>query len=129
MKPTKTERLKQEAEVRVLQKSKREQEDFLAWAVEKFDLDFSPPYLPQEEKILLDYYPRRWPTLLKVYPTWEYLPEMERTNAVLVIKFNLSIKLSLKDSPAIQKAISETFKKKGESSELFDPDLHKFKKN
>lgn len=95
--------------------------------VVQFDLDYDPPYTPQDEAIFMDWAPRRYPELLKVYPSWEYLPEMERTNAVLVVKFNLSSKLSLKDSPAIQKAIGEVLEKKGGSSELFDSALFKFR--
>jgi len=134
MRPTKIERLKREAEIAALHKSKEEQEGFLAWAVEKFDLDFSPPFLPQEEAILKDYFPRRWPNLLKVYPGWEFLPDMQRTNCVLVIKFNLDVKkfplhAIKKDVPDmnIMAAISE---KQGEcgSAVDVDPALFKFKR-
>ena len=137
MRPTKTERLKKEAEIAALQKSREEQEAFLAWAVEKFDLDFSPPYLPQEKKIMLDYYPRRWSTLLRLFPSWESLPEMQRLNCVFVVKFGLNpaefpLRQIEKNRPdmAIQAAISKVLgKEHGHgSSESFDPALFKFKK-
>lgn len=138
MRPTRTEKLEQEAKVAALMKTKEEKEENLKWAVEKFDLDFSPPYLQQEEKIMLDFFPRRWPDLLKVYPEWESLPPMQRLNCVFVIKFNLDrSKFPLhkirKDHADmnIQEAISEKLANKSgsfDAVDAVDPALVKFKK-
>jgi hypothetical protein len=134
MRPTRSERLKQEAERLRLLKTSEEQESFLGWAVKKYDLDYAPPLLPQEEAILKDYFPRRWPDLLKVYPSWESLPHMQRMSCVLVIKFGLDPKrfpLSSIPKDDVDMKIQEAIGKKlgvSSGSLLVDPELFKFKR-
>jgi hypothetical protein len=110
----------------------RKLEERLGEMVEQFDLDYDPPYTPHDKAIFMDWAPRRYPALLTTYPSWEFLPEMERTHAVIIIKFDLSTKLSLKDGPAVQKALGKKLDSKGSSgspnvSEI-NTDLFRFRK-
>jgi hypothetical protein len=122
---------------KVVEEAKRKEqaekiESRLAEMVAEFDLDYEKPFTLHEEAIFKDWAPRRYPELLMAYPTWEFLPEMERTLAVIIVKFGLSTKLSLKDGPAIQKALGKKLDSKGSShssnaSEI-NPELFKFRK-
>jgi len=128
MRKTKTEKLAEEAQRK---EQARKLEERLGEMVEQFDLDYEKPFTPHEEAIFKDWAPRRYPALLTTYPSWEFLPEMERTHAVIIIKFDLDKKLSLKNYPAISKALTKKLEKvpSGSSnvSEI-NTDLFRFRK-
>ena len=135
MRKTRSEKL---AEELAAKDQAKKLEERLGEMVAEFDLDYDgPPYTPHQKAIFMDWAPRRYPELLKVYPSWESLPEMQRTNCVLVVKFGLNpkefpLRQIEKNRPdmTIQAAISKVLgKEHGHGSgELFDPAVCKFKK-
>lgn len=126
MKLTKTEKRAEEAQ---REEQAKKLEERLGEMVAEFDLDYEKPFTPHEEAIFKDWAPRRYPALLTIYPSWEFLPEMERANAVILVKFGLDTKISLKDGTAVQKALGKKLDSKDSSSSVeANPDLYKFKK-
>jgi len=112
-----------------LEKNARELKGALVKYCTEFNLDFEPPFTSEESKEILKVAKQgEFEKLLKTFPNYLSLSESQKMNAKLIVKFNLPRNLSLRDGPAIQKAISEVLKKRGGLSEEVDPALCKFKR-
>jgi hypothetical protein len=131
MKNKKTEKSKAELEkeeLEFLEKNSRDLEKSLTGLCLKYNLPYEAPYDDDERKEIIGLaYAAEHAELLKAFPNYPYLPEPEKTSAKLILKFGLNRNLSLKDGPAIQRAIAKVLEKKG-STRSVDPAFYKFKK-
>lgn len=110
-----------------LAKNRRELEKGLTNLCKKYDLPFEAPFSEGEAKEIISQARQgEFAALLKAFPNYLSLSETEKVRAKLIIKFNLSPKLSLRDMGKINEAIER--KLKGASDSSANPELFKFKR-